>query len=171
MKLQEQNFSHSPSQPPMGDNLGSLFCQLCIGFADTIKSRQPRELVSSAGTSKSRSATETLFSRSTIYWSSREYSFINCPLHRHPFQQPSQRHLRPLPPIQDRLHHVRRQQRQPQHPREIRRRHPLPLCQLRDGGKLPLLQHPFPSKRPQKPRSPMAAYRRGQLPGPAFQPA
>jgi hypothetical protein len=61
-----------------------------------------------------------------------------------------QRHpLRP-PPVQDRLHHFRREQRQPQHPRDIGRVDLLCRRQLGDGRVPARFDHSAPAKGPRQ---------------------
>jgi len=45
--------------------------------------------------------------------------WLGVPLHRKPLQQILQPHPLWLPPIEDRLHDVRREERQPQHPAHV----------------------------------------------------
>ena len=52
-------------------------------------------------------------------WSRQWAACLLYPPHRHPLHQPRQRHPLRLPPRQYRLDHAGREQRQPQHPRDI----------------------------------------------------
>lgn len=67
---------------------------------------------------------------------------LPLPLHRHPLHQPRQRHPLWLPPVQDRLYHLRRQQRQPQHPADVGLVHLLGLGEFADRTELACLMLP-----------------------------
>ena len=59
---------------------------------------------------------------------------------RHPLQQPGQRHPLRLPPVQDRFHQFRCQQRQPQQGAQIPSLDLLPRRHFTDAGVAPLVQ-------------------------------
>ena len=101
------------------------------------------------------------------------------PLQRKPRQQIIQPHLRRMPPIEDRLHNLRREQRQPQNAADVGRREAPGGGQVLDRPVHAGIQHPPPPKRPRqhlhhrvvnsRPRRPLRAFRRHrQLPPAAF---
>ena len=69
------------------------------------------------------------------------------PLHRNRLHQRRQRHPLRLSPIQDRLHDIRRQQREPQQARDIGRVDLLGGGQFVERGEAPRLHHPPPPER------------------------
>jgi len=79
-------------------------------------------------------------------WAMRCGSTLPLPLHRKRLHQSRQRNLLRLPPVQDRLDDIWRQQREPQKARDIGRVDLLGRGQFVDRAVAPSFQHPAPSE-------------------------